>query len=438
MIPAMKEYRVTSPFGWRSGPINGNREFHTGIDLVKTHQAPINAFVAGEVMHAKEGVAGSGFGGYGIVVAIRDPETGHLHCYAHLDSVAVKVGDKVKQGQLIGRQGNTGQSTGSHLHYEIRKSSSPQYGWIADRENNCFEPVKYLDDYFAKAQNNPKPVDKPVNKQPDEKTKEALKVLQSEQVIQSPAYWLENAFEGGTVRGDYAALLIQNMAKRLATAGPVPETPKPEQPKPKPEPEKPVKQPKSWTEIEKLTQAASVHVDVGGGGTGVLLKDGLLLTAKHVSKGRASIRFKTNSRHWYTADMVSEHPGVGKDAVDLALYRIENAPANLPYLPVNTEPLVTGQKLLTVEAEYTEWISRSGQLCQISTAKEPWEFDCSIPAQHGNSGGAAVNEYGEVLGVIVNLASVGIQRGSVRESVPGCEAVNLMHPAVVEWLKKYK
>ncbi|WP_235615885.1 peptidoglycan DD-metalloendopeptidase family protein [Brevibacillus reuszeri] len=433
----MNEYRVTSPFGWRSGPINGNREFHTGIDLVKTHQAPINAFVAGEVMHAKEGVAGSGFGGYGIVVAIRDPETGHLHCYAHLDSVAVKVGDKVKQGQLIGRQGNTGQSTGSHLHYEIRKSSSPQYGWIADREKNCFEPVKYLDDYFAKAQNNPKPVDKPVNKQADEKTKEALKVLQSEQVIQSPAYWLENAFEGGTVRGDYAALLIQNMAKRLATAGPVPETPKPEQPKPKPEPEKPVKQPKSWTEIEKLTQAASVHVDVGGGGTGILLKGGLLLTAKHVSKGRVSIRFKTNSRHWYTADMISEHPGVGKDSVDLALYRIENAPASLPYLLVNTEPLVTGQKLLTVEAEYTEWISRSGQLCQISTAKEPWEFDSSIPAQHGNSGGAAVNEYGEVVGVIVNLASVGIQRGSVRESVPGCEAVNLMHPAVVEWLKKY-
>ncbi|GED70924.1 hypothetical protein BRE01_46260 [Brevibacillus reuszeri] len=435
MIPAMQEYRVTSPFGWRSGPINGNREFHTGIDLVKSHQAPINAFVAGEVIHAKEGVAGSGFGGYGIVVAICDPETGHLHCYAHLDSVAVKVGDKVKQGQLIGRQGNTGQSTGSHLHYEIRKSSSPQYGWIADREKNCFEPVKYLDDYFTKVQNNPKPVVKPVNKQPDEKTKEALKVLQSEQVIQSPAYWLENAFEGGTVRGDYAALLIQNMAKKLATS--VPETPIPEQPKPKPEPEKPDKQPKSWAEIEKLTQAASVHVDVGGGGTGVLLKGGLLLTAKHVSKGRESIRFKTNSRHWYTAALVSEHPGVGKDAVDLALYRIENAPANLPYLPVNTEPLITGQKLLTVQAEYTEWITRSGQLCQISTEKEPWEFDCSIPAQHGNSGGAAVNEYGEVIGVIVNLASVGIQKGSVRESVPGCEAVNLIYPAVVGWLKKY-
>ena len=76
-------------------------------------------------------------------------------------------------------------------------------------------------------------------------------------------------------------------------------------------------------------------------------------------------------------------------------------------------------------------------MCQISTEKESWEFDCSIPAQHGNSGGAAVNEYGEIVGVIVNLASVGIQKGSVRESLPGCEAVNLIYPAVVEWLKKY-
>lgn len=67
-----------------------------------------------------------------------------------------------------------------------------------------------------------------------------------------------------------------------------------EKPKPTLEPEKPAKQPKSWAEIEKLKLAASVHVDVGGGGTGVLLKGGLLLIVKHVSKGRASIRFKAN------------------------------------------------------------------------------------------------------------------------------------------------
>src|SRR5690625_3609174 len=96
-----------------------------------------------------EVLAGSGFGGDGIVVAIKD-KSDCLHVYAHLDSVAVKVGQKVSKGQIVGRQGNTGQSTGSHLHYEIRKTSSPQYGWIADRANNCFEPSEYLDDYFEK------------------------------------------------------------------------------------------------------------------------------------------------------------------------------------------------------------------------------------------------------------------------------------------------
>lgn len=143
-------YRVTSPFGWRKSPISGKQEFHTGIDLVKYHKAPIYAFCDGDVIHAKEGVTGSGFGGYGITVAIRCPQTGHLHCYAHLDSVLVKVGQSVRKGQLIGNQGNTGQSTGSHLHYEIRKTSSPSFGWIADRENNCFEPTKYLSDLHKK------------------------------------------------------------------------------------------------------------------------------------------------------------------------------------------------------------------------------------------------------------------------------------------------
>lgn len=142
------DYRLTSPYGWRIHPITGKKTFHTGVDLVKHHRAPINAFVGGEVIHAKDGAAGSGLGGYGITVCVKCPDSGHLHVYAHLDSVAVKVGEHVKQGQVLGYQGNTGQSTGSHLHYEIRKTSSPSYGWIADRENNCFEPTEYLINYY--------------------------------------------------------------------------------------------------------------------------------------------------------------------------------------------------------------------------------------------------------------------------------------------------
>lgn len=138
------EYRITSPFGWRTSPITGKKEFHTGIDLVKAHQSPVYAFTEGVVIFASMGLTGTGFGGYGNVVALKVNE--HLHVYAHLDSALVRVGQFVNKGQMIGKQGTTGQSTGSHLHYEIRKTcqNTPPYGWIADRENNCHEPIKYL------------------------------------------------------------------------------------------------------------------------------------------------------------------------------------------------------------------------------------------------------------------------------------------------------
>lgn len=143
-----KSYRVTSPFGWRKHPIHGNKSFHTGIDLVKSHKAPIEAFTSGTVLFAGFGKTGSGFGGYGNVVLIKD-KNGRGQVYAHLDSVAVKKGQTVKKGQVIGYQGNTGQSTGSHLHFEVRKKaeSSPPYGWIADRANNCLDPTNYIDNF---------------------------------------------------------------------------------------------------------------------------------------------------------------------------------------------------------------------------------------------------------------------------------------------------
>lgn len=138
-------YRITSAYGNRPDPFgSGKTEFHKGIDLVKTHRAPIFAFVSGEVIHAKLGVTGSGFGGYGITVAVRD-KYGCLHVYAHLDSASVAVGAKVSAGQEVGKQGTTGQSTGSHLHYEVRTKYTPSYGY-----GTHTDPTTYLNDYFAK------------------------------------------------------------------------------------------------------------------------------------------------------------------------------------------------------------------------------------------------------------------------------------------------
>lgn len=142
-------YRLTSPFGYRIHPVYKTKKFHKGVDLVTTpSNGSIYAFTSGEVLHSKEGVKGSGFGGYGIVVAIKD-DKGFLHVYAHLSSAAVKVGQHVERGQMIGRQGSTGVSTGPHLHYEIRKKPSPSYGFTSD-ESGVVEPTQYLINYYVK------------------------------------------------------------------------------------------------------------------------------------------------------------------------------------------------------------------------------------------------------------------------------------------------
>lgn len=121
-------WKITSPYGYRSDPFTGSRVFHTGIDLVKYHKYPIPAFVGGVVLFAGEGVAGTGFGGYGNVVALQD-DKGYVHCYCHLDSVAATKGQTINKGDIVGYQGTTGRSTGSHLHYEIRAKDAPSYGY---------------------------------------------------------------------------------------------------------------------------------------------------------------------------------------------------------------------------------------------------------------------------------------------------------------------
>ncbi|PRA04815.1 hypothetical protein CQ043_12205 [Paenibacillus sp. MYb63] len=141
-------YRLTSPFGMRKHPVSGVNKFHRGVDLVVIPaDGPIYAFVAGEVIHAKLGVSGSGFGNYGVTVAIKD-DKGYLHVYAHLSAAGVKVGQQVKRGQLIGKQGSTGISSGAHLHYEVRKACTPQFGYTAT-EAGVVEPTQYLINYFG-------------------------------------------------------------------------------------------------------------------------------------------------------------------------------------------------------------------------------------------------------------------------------------------------
>ena len=106
-IPVKETYRFTSGFGPRWG------EMHRGIDLAARSRTPIYATADGVVTRAGWN------GGYGRVVYIKHP-FGIETRYAHLARIRVKKGQSVSRGQKIGDMGNSGRSTGTHLHYEVR------------------------------------------------------------------------------------------------------------------------------------------------------------------------------------------------------------------------------------------------------------------------------------------------------------------------------
>lgn len=107
--------RVTSPFGERDHPKSGEPKFHTGIDIAAEPGTPVTATADGIVSF-------SGWSGGGGNLAVIEHGFGFSTYYAHNRMVVVKVGQKVKRGDVIGYVGSTGNSTGPHLHYEIIRS----------------------------------------------------------------------------------------------------------------------------------------------------------------------------------------------------------------------------------------------------------------------------------------------------------------------------
>ncbi|MGL5513487.1 MAG: M23 family metallopeptidase, partial [Sporomusa sp.] len=104
---------VTSRFGWRSSPWGRGSDWHPGIDIANDTDTPIVAAAAGIVTN-------SGWsGGYGKMIEI-DHGNGIVTIYGHNSKLLVESGKLVKKGQPIAYMGNTGLSTGSHLHYEVR------------------------------------------------------------------------------------------------------------------------------------------------------------------------------------------------------------------------------------------------------------------------------------------------------------------------------
>lgn len=116
-VPAYSGCTPNSGYGYRSSPISGGSEFHTGLDLKATLNTDVVAAESGTVIYS--GVKG----GYGNCVII-DHGGGISTLYAHNNILCCNVGDTVSKGQVISKAGTTGYSTGVHLHFEVRINGS--------------------------------------------------------------------------------------------------------------------------------------------------------------------------------------------------------------------------------------------------------------------------------------------------------------------------
>lgn len=123
MFPLPIPASITSLFGWRIHPITGDRRFHAGTDLGAAMGTPVIAAYSGNVAVADL------MGGYGLAVVLDHQKFGQQTLYAHLSEVFVQPGQVVEQGTVIGRVGSTGNSTGAHLHFEVRQLTNQ--GWVA-------------------------------------------------------------------------------------------------------------------------------------------------------------------------------------------------------------------------------------------------------------------------------------------------------------------
>ena len=142
--PIRGEYRITASWGSRLHPILRRTHSHTGIDFGMPIGTPIYAPADGVADFTSTGYNG----GYGIMVKL-EHSFGFKTFYAHLSKIVVKRGDFVRRGQLIAYSGNSGRSTGPHLHYEIRYlgrdlNPKPFIEWTMRDYTQIFEKEKNI------------------------------------------------------------------------------------------------------------------------------------------------------------------------------------------------------------------------------------------------------------------------------------------------------
>ena len=124
LFPLIGSAFTSSGFGWRQHPVLGGLMLHAGRDLAAPQGTPVVAALGGTVRSA--GLAG----GYGVAIELDHQEPQRQRTlYGHLSELYVEPGDAVQQGEVIGRVGSTGLSTGPHLHFELRRPQAG--GWVA-------------------------------------------------------------------------------------------------------------------------------------------------------------------------------------------------------------------------------------------------------------------------------------------------------------------
>lgn len=115
----VKDYTMSSGYGYRRDPVYGTAKFHEGLDFAAATGTPVFATADAVVEVAERKDA------YGNCIDLNHGYN-YLTRYAHLSQILVKPGQHVKRGEMIGKVGSTGKSTGSHLHYEVRFKGEPQ------------------------------------------------------------------------------------------------------------------------------------------------------------------------------------------------------------------------------------------------------------------------------------------------------------------------
>jgi murein DD-endopeptidase MepM/ murein hydrolase activator NlpD len=108
-------YRLTSPFGWRFDPFHRRRAWHAGMDFADRVGSPLVAAADGTVTYSGWRM------GYGNTVEITH-KNGFMTRYAHMSRAIAKNGTRIQAGDLVGLLGNSGRSTGPHLHFEVRRN----------------------------------------------------------------------------------------------------------------------------------------------------------------------------------------------------------------------------------------------------------------------------------------------------------------------------